>query len=71
MANGTVVDPKVLLGEIDMLSEQGIDVSGLKIDLRAHLIMPYHIELDCLSEKARGKGDIGTTKKRYRTVLYG
>lgn len=62
VANGTVVDPKVLLGEIDMLSEQGIDVSGLKIDLRAHLIMPYHIELDCLSEKARGKGDIGTTK---------
>ena len=62
VANGTVVDPKVLLGEIDMLSSQGIDVSGLKIDLRAHLIMPYHIELDCLSEKARGKGDIGTTK---------
>ena len=63
IGNGVVVDPKVLLEEIDMLTEKGIDVSGLKLDLRAHVIMPYHIELDGLSEKARGKGDIGTTKR--------
>ena len=63
IGNGVVVDPKVLLEEIDMLTEKGIDVSGLRLDLRAHVIMPYHIELDGLSEKARGKGDIGTTKR--------
>lgn len=63
IGNGVVVDPKVLLEEIDMLTEKGVDVSNLKIDMRAHVIMPYHIELDGLSEKSRGKGDIGTTKK--------
>lgn len=63
IGNGVVVDPKVLLEEIDMLTEKGVNVSNLKIDMRAHVIMPYHIELDGLSEKSRGKGDIGTTKK--------
>lgn len=63
IANGVVVDPKALVAELDELIEKGIDVSGLKIDKRAHLIMPYHIALDGLSEKSRGAGDIGTTKK--------
>ena len=63
IGNGVVVDPKVLLEEIDMLAERGISVANLKIDARAHVILPYHIELDGLSEKARGKGDIGTTKR--------
>ena len=43
IGNGVVVDPKVLLEELDMLTEKGVDVSGLRLDLRAHLIMPYHI----------------------------
>ncbi len=60
---GVVVDPKVLLQEIDGMEEKGISTKNLKIDARAHVIMPYHIELDGLSEAARGKGDIGTTKK--------
>lgn len=60
---GVVVDPKVILEEIDMLTSRGVDVSNLKIDARAHMIMPYHIELDSLSEASRGKGDIGTTKR--------
>ncbi len=60
---GVVVDPKVLLEEIDGFEEKGISTKNLKIDSRAHVIMPYHIELDGLSEAARGKGDIGTTKK--------
>ncbi len=60
---GVVVDPKVLLAEIDGMEEKGISTKNLKIDARAHVIMPYHIELDGLSEAARGKGDIGTTKK--------
>lgn len=63
IGNGVVVDPGVLLGELDMLKDKGVSVDNLKIDARAHLIMPYHIELDGLMEQARGKGDIGTTKK--------
>ncbi len=60
---GVVVDPKVLLEEVDGFESKGISTKNLKIDARAHVIMPYHIELDGLSEAARGKGDIGTTKK--------
>ncbi len=60
---GVVVDPKSVLGEMDGLAARGIDLSGLRIDPRAHVVMPYHLELDALSEAARGKGDIGTTKK--------
>ena len=58
---GVVIDPKVLLDEIDGMQCQGISTKNLKIDARAHVIMPYHIALDGLSEKARGKGDIGAT----------
>ena len=63
VGNGVVVDPGVILGEMDDLASKGVDVSRLKIDARAHIILPYHIELDDLSEKARGAGDIGTTKR--------
>lgn len=62
IGNGTVVSPKVLLREIDELSARGVTFDNLRIDARAHVIMPYHITLDELSEKARGKADIGTTK---------
>ncbi|WP_249311897.1 adenylosuccinate synthase [Congzhengia minquanensis] len=61
IGNGVVVDPKVLLEELDMLTGKGVSVDNLRIDLRAHVIMPYHIVLDNLAERARGKGDIGTT----------
>lgn len=63
IGNGVVIDPKVLLGEIDNLTAQGISVDNLKIDKRAHVIMPYHIAIDELSEKFRGNNDIGTTKR--------
>lgn len=63
VGSGVVVDPKVLLSEIDNMENKGIKTDNLKIDARAHVIMPYHIALDGLSEKARGKSDIGTTKK--------
>lgn len=62
IGNGTVIDPKALLDELVMLKEKGVSVDNLKIDYRAHVIMPYHRILDGLSEKARGKADIGTTK---------
>lgn len=58
---GVVLDPKDLLGEIDGMSERGISFDNLKIDPRAHIIMPWHIKLDGLSEKFRGGSDIGTT----------
>lgn len=60
---GVVVDPKVVLKEIEGLHAQGVSTDKLFIDPRCHVIMPWHIVLDGLSEAARGKGDIGTTKK--------
>lgn len=60
---GVVINPVALLKELDMLREAGIDYSGLRIASRAQVIMPWHMELDGLSEKALGDGDIGTTKK--------
>ena len=63
IGNGVVVDPKVLLEEIDMLTSRGVDVSNLKVDARAHIILPYHIALDGASEKLRGAAEIGTTKR--------
>jgi adenylosuccinate synthase len=60
---GVVIDPKSILQEIDGLTERGIDTSALKIDYRAHIVMPYHISLDGLSEKLRGDSNIGTTNR--------
>ena len=60
---GVVLDPKDLLSEIDSLSPRGISFDNLKIDPRAHVVMPWHITLDGLSEKFRGNSDIGTTKR--------
>ena len=63
ISNGVVLDPDVILQEIDELQSKGVPVSHLFISDRAHLIMPYHILLDGLEEEARGKDAIGTTKK--------
>jgi adenylosuccinate synthase len=63
IGNGVVVNPAVLLDEIDQLNKRGVDTSRLLISDRAHLIMPYHVILDGLEEKARGKAAIGTTGK--------
>ena len=60
---GVVLDPKDLLGEIDGLSARGVSFDNLKIDYRAHIVMPWHIILDGLSEQFRGNLDIGTTKR--------
>ena len=61
IGSGTVVDPKVMLGELDMLLELGIDVSGLKLASTAHVTMPYHRLLDQAMEQRRGERRIGTT----------
>ncbi len=64
IGNGVVVDPDVLLDEIDDLLARGIDVrERIIVSERAHLIMPYHVALDELAESARGSSRIGTTGK--------
>jgi adenylosuccinate synthase len=60
---GVVVDPKVLLHELSTLEEKGAKIDHLFISDRAHLIMPYHIQLDIVKEEARGADKIGTTKR--------
>ncbi len=61
IGNGVVVDPDVLLGELDYLRSAGLDTSRLQVSERAHLIMPYHSILDNLEERSRGEAAIGTT----------
>jgi len=63
IGNGVVIDPKVLLQEINELESAGYSVNekNLKISDRAHVIMPYHIEIDLARESMNGKGKIGTT----------
>lgn len=63
IGNGVVVDPAVLLKEIQELNEKGITTDRLLISDRAHVIMPYHKELDELQEKSRGSASLGTTKR--------
>ncbi|MBM6862317.1 adenylosuccinate synthase [Ligilactobacillus aviarius] len=61
IGNGVVVNPKALLGELQMLKDAGVTPSNLKISSRAHLILPYHIQLDIAQEKQRGDRKVGTT----------
>jgi adenylosuccinate synthase len=63
IASGCVIDPKVLLGEMDMLAALGLDPSRLRISTNAHLIMPYHRKLDAVMERHLGRNPIGTTKR--------
>ena len=64
IGNGVVVDPQALFAEVDELAALGIDVDGrLLVSDRAHLILPYHRELDVLSEARRGERKIGTTSR--------
>ncbi len=61
IGNGVVIDPAVLLEEIEGLNERGIDTSKLVISSNAHLITPYHRTIDKVSERFLGKAKIGTT----------
>jgi adenylosuccinate synthase len=61
IGNGVVVDPGVLIGEMDSLAERGISVDRLVVSENAHVIMPYHKVLDRLQEESKGAGKIGTT----------
>jgi adenylosuccinate synthase len=63
IGNGVVVDPRVLLGEIDGLKRAGVSVNNLRLSANAHLIMPYHVLLDSAGETKLGKLSIGTTRR--------
>ena len=63
IGNGVVVDPVVLLEELDMLESRGIDTRPLRLSGNAHLIMPYHQELDRVTERYLGKNKLGTTMR--------
>ena len=62
VGTGVVIDPKVLLQEIEGLEKQGKSAKSLHISDRAHVIMPYHIALDMAEEASKGDAKIGTTK---------
>ncbi|MBQ0922568.1 adenylosuccinate synthase [Saccharopolyspora endophytica] len=61
IGNGVVVDPGVLLEELAGLEERGVDTSRLLLSADAHLIMPYHVAIDRVTERYLGKKQIGTT----------
>ena len=63
IGNGVVVNPKSLVTELAYLHERNIATDNLRISDRAHVILPYHIELDRLQEEAKGDNKIGTTIK--------
>ena len=63
IGNGVVIDPQVLVTELEELRAKGIDLSGLRISANAHLIMPYHLLLDHAGEVKLGKRQIGTTRR--------
>ena len=65
---GCVVDPEVLLKELDELSARGIDTSVVVVSGNAHLIMPWHIAIDQASERRLGKLQIGTTRRGMACV---
>lgn len=63
IGNGCVVNPQVLLEEIDMFENDGISTKNLKVSGNAHIIMPYHMDLDGAFEELLGSKSIGTTKR--------
>ena len=63
IGNGVVVDPKLLIDEMNELEANGISTENLYISEKAHIVFPYHIEMDKLLEENRGAGKIGTTAR--------
>ncbi len=60
---GCVVDPELLLNELEALEERGISTAGLRISANAHLIMPWHVAIDAASERRLGNRGLGTTRR--------
>ena len=62
VGNGVAFNPKVMLQEMDGMIAKGIDVSGIRISNRAHVVLPYHCEMDGYIEELKGDNKVGTTK---------
>ena len=63
IADGVVVDPRHLIKEMDAVHETGVDVSRLVLSGNCHMIMPYHLELEKVTERFLGRNALGTTKR--------
>lgn len=63
IGNGVVVDPKVLIEEMENVKANGYSVEGLRISDKAHVIFPYHVQMDKLQEELRKEDKIGTTAR--------
>jgi adenylosuccinate synthase len=63
IGNGVVIDPGILIEELEGLKRQGVSVGNLRISANAHLIMPYHVLLDTAGEAQLGSLKIGTTRR--------
>jgi adenylosuccinate synthase len=63
IADGVVVDPRHLLKELDEVRRTGVDVSRLRLSGNCHLIMPYHLELEKVTQRFLGRNALGTTKR--------
>jgi adenylosuccinate synthase len=63
IADGVVVDPRHLLRELEDVRRTGVDVSRLRVSGNCHLIMPYHLELEKVTQRFLGRNALGTTKR--------
>ncbi len=63
IGNGVVIDPAVLIQELNYLAGRGVSTDSLRISPRAHVIMPYHKKLDEVIEESKGVNKIGTTRR--------
>ena len=63
VGNGVAFDPMIMLEEMDGLAARGVDLSGIRISNRAHVVLPYHRLMDGIGDEARGDNKIGTTKR--------
>ncbi|MCL1949995.1 MAG: adenylosuccinate synthase [Turicibacter sp.] len=63
LGNGMVINPESLLEEMAYLNEEGVSTDHIRVSNRAHVIFPYHIEIDGLQEELKGDQKVGTTKR--------
>ncbi len=71
IGNGVVVDPGVLLDELKGLEDRGVDTGRLLISADAHLLMPYHVAIDKVTERYAGQQEDRHHRPRHRPVLPG
>lgn len=70
LGNGMVIDPAILLEELEDLKSRNLSIGNIYISDRAHVIMPYHKQEDEILENLKGNLKAGTTKKGYWPLLF-